>query len=304
MYRPRCFFVVVLAFGLGFVALPPAQAAKRARKADAQRPAVRLGVVGSMFRETPEALMLILMKPFQTLMEEQTGVRGTVVNGADYDALGRHIMEETIQVGVFNGFEFAWAKQKYPDLQALIVAVNEGPHVRAHLVARNDFRGATLADLKGERLTLPRLSPEHVQLYLERRCTPAGVAPAKFYSTVIRTQDTEEALDLVIDGKAAAAVVDDTALECFRTNKPGRAARLRNLHSSESFPSAVLAYKPGTLPRDLVNRFRAGMIGASNSPRGQEMLRMYRLSGFAAVPEGFENSLAEIARAYPPSATR
>ena len=52
------------------------------------------------------------MKPFKTLMEEQTGVQGTVVNGTDYDALGRQIMEESIQVGVFHGFEFAWAKEK------------------------------------------------------------------------------------------------------------------------------------------------------------------------------------------------
>lgn len=298
------FRALVVSLGLVLAAVPVVEGANRSRGRRGERPQIRLGIADSLFRETPESLMLILMKPFKTLMEEQTGVDSTLSSGGDYQSLARAIAEDRVQVGVFHGFEFAWAKEKFPELEAVLIAVNGEPYARAHLVVRKDFHGAGVGDLKGQRLALPRLNTEHAQLYLERRCAGAGAAPRDFYAAITQAADTEDALDMVVEGKATATVVDHEMLASYQRSKQGRAASLKNLQSSEPFPCAVLAYKSGAMPKSLVSRFRTGMKVAHKTRRGREMLQMYRISRFEDVPDDFEESLTTIARAYPAPAAQ
>jgi ABC-type phosphate/phosphonate transport system substrate-binding protein len=244
--------------------------------------------------------MQILMRPFKSLMEEQTGVYGVLVNAGDQDELGPQIMDDKLQLGVFHGFEFAWARLKFPELRPLLIAVNQENYLRSLLIVREDNSAQSVADLKNKILTVPRLNREHCRLYLERRCTLPGVATEKHYAQIVSAGDIEEALDLVVDGKAAAAVVDQVEMEGYRKNKPGRSAKLKILVQSEPFPCATLAYNPAALPKSLVGRFREGMAAAKNTRKGQQMLQLCRITGFEAVPDDYEQMLVHIAKAYPP----
>jgi ABC-type phosphate/phosphonate transport system substrate-binding protein len=244
--------------------------------------------------------MQILLQPFKTLMEDQTGVQSVLVNGGDQNHLGQEIMEDRVQLGVFHGFEFSWARLKYPELKPLLIAVNQESYCRSLLVVRQDNPAVGIGELKGKVLTMPRLSCEHCRLYLERRCTPPGVPLEKHYSQVLTAGNVEEALDLVVDGKAAATLVDLMEFRCYMRSKPGRAAQLRKLLESEPFPCAVVAYNPTVLPKKLVTRFREGMIAAQETTKGQQMLMLCRITGFESVPAGYEQMLGHIAKAYPP----
>jgi hypothetical protein len=42
-------------------------------------------------------------------------VSGELVPCGDADNLGRQLMDDKVQLGVFHGIEFAWARQKYPE---------------------------------------------------------------------------------------------------------------------------------------------------------------------------------------------
>jgi ABC-type phosphate/phosphonate transport system substrate-binding protein len=253
-----------------------------------------------MFRDTPDWMMQFAMRPFKALLEARTGFTGEAVKGGDPFALGRRLKEDDLQLGIFHGFEFAWARQKYPDLQPLIIAVNRHPYQRACLVVRRNCKAAGPAGLKGKSLALPFRSREHCRLFLQRRCVTGGLTPAEFFSKVTTPRNPAEAINGAIDGKVSAALVDETDWEAFRKKKPSRARRIKVLARSEPFPCGVIAcYKDHFTPAQ-IKRFRTGLVGAQTTPRGKHLLQTLRLTAFEEVPDGYDASLKAIAKAYPP----
>jgi ABC-type phosphate/phosphonate transport system substrate-binding protein len=263
---------------------------------------VRVGLIDTLFRNMPEPVMQMAMRPFKSLLEAQTGMTGELVAGGNAGQLAKLLKEDKVQFGVFHGIEFAWARQNNPALRPLIVAVNGRPAMHAVVVVRLDSKAASCADLKGKTVALPADSREHCRLFFDRRCVAPGCCPEKFFGRVLYPHDVEAALDDLVDGKTDALVVDDLTLEAYQKLKPGRAARLRSLLRSEVFPPAVVAYHPGALSEDLLNRFRDGLLGASSSRRGQRLLEMCKITAFRVVPDNYEEMLKAIAKAYPPLA--
>src|SRR5262249_53934916 len=157
-----------------------------------------------------------------------------------------------------HGFEFAWARQKNPELRPLVIAVCQHRQLHAHLVVQKDSPIAGWADLKGKVLALPRLTREHCHLYLERHCPGAPGDPRKLFSQVSPPPSPEDALADVVDGTAQATIVDRIALDEYQQRKPARANRLRVLQQSEPFPAAVVAFQPGSLDEAALRRFRDG----------------------------------------------
>jgi ABC-type phosphate/phosphonate transport system substrate-binding protein len=261
---------------------------------------VRIGLVASLFRSTPESLIQVLMGPFKSLMFTQTGMRADVITGGEYDALARKLKAGKVQLGVFHGVEFAWARRKFPRLKPLIVCVNRYRTVRAFLVVRKGDDLAKPADLAGKTLALPETSKEHCRLFLKHRCVLPGKAPETFYRSITTPFDTEEALDNVVDGLDHAAVVDAVEWIGYQKNKPGAARRLRVLLESEPFPCGVVAYYPGALTESQLTRFREGMIKAHSTPRGRQLLHLSRLTAIEGVPEDYDKALTAILEAYPP----
>jgi ABC-type phosphate/phosphonate transport system substrate-binding protein len=269
---------------------------------EARVTSVRIGLVGTLFRDTPEPLVQVMVKPFKSLMESQTGVTGQVVVGGDAESLGQQLKDDKVQFGVFHGFEFAWARLKNPALKPLLIAVNQHRSLQALLVVRQDSKATCLGDLHGQTLAVPRLSREHCRLFLERRCCKSGDTPGQSFKSITLAADAEDALDAVVDGTAQVAVVDEVEMDAFQKLKSGRGAKLKPLLVSERFPCAVVAYSPGRLPEGQLKEFRDGMIASKNSRRGKELLAMCRVTGFEAVPADYEQALADIVKAYPPPA--
>jgi ABC-type phosphate/phosphonate transport system substrate-binding protein len=282
----------VVAALLTALAVAPSPAASGATE-------VRIGIVKTLFRDVPEVLIPIGLRPMKALMEGQTGYGGDLVPCGEADALARQIKADEVQFGVFHGVEFAWVHETYPTLKPLVIAVNGPPFLRAHLVVRSDSKIAAPANLEGKVVALPRMSREHCRLYFERRCCPADQDPAKYFGRVTTPSTPESALDDVVDDEAQGAVVDEKAYEDYQKNKPGRAVKLKSLAQSESFPCAVLAYQDGALSDKMLASFHDGLIAAKENAKVQTLLRMNRLTGFEAVPAGYEKELSEISKAYP-----
>jgi ABC-type phosphate/phosphonate transport system substrate-binding protein len=269
-------------------------------RADDEERCVRIGLVSSLFRDTSEPLMQVIMRPFKSLLETQTGVSGRLVSGGDAHHLGQRLKEGEVHLGIFHGVEFAWAKAKFPQLKPLVIAVHKQPFLRAHLLIRNDGKIGGVDDLKGGVVALPSMSREHCWLFLQRRCVPAGQTAEQFYRRVSRPRDAAYAIDDVLDGAAQAAVVDDAELAAYRKANPRDFAKIKVLRQSEMFPCAVIAYYSGALSESLLERFRAGMLAAKDTRQGRQMMQMCRITSFEDVPEDFDKTLDDIAKAYPP----
>jgi ABC-type phosphate/phosphonate transport system substrate-binding protein len=280
------------------VALLPAPDPVRAEGAPAA--AVRIGLASSLFHDAPDSLVKVLARPMLSLMETQTGLTGQLMPSAAADDLAKQLQDNRTHLAVFHGFEFAWARIKYPELKPLIVVVSQQPVLSALLVVKAKCEATCPADLKGQVLALPRVSREHCRLFLERTCCD-GKPPRSFFGKITTPSDAEDALDDVIDEQAQAAIVESLALENYRKKKaPKRAAQLKVLVKSEAFPAGVIAYHEGGLPAETLRSFRDGMIKAHESARGKELLNMCRINCFAAVPDDYDQQLTNIAKVYPP----
>lgn len=284
-----------LALALGLTLLP-------AGAGEEPRPpkVVRIGTIGSLFRDVPDSIGKAVTQPFAQLMEAQTGYVGQVLTIPTVDELGQQLADNQVQLGVFHGFEFAWARQKHPNLQPLVIAINKQRHLRACLVVQKDSEIAGIADLKSKTVALPRRSREHSRLFLERGCQACGQDDAMPFTQVTTPANIEVALDEVVDGVVHATVVDGVALEAYKHVKPGRFAKLKVANQSEVFPAAVVAYRLGTLDAPTLKRFRDGILNASKVPLGRQLMLMWQLTAFEPIPEDYDKTLLNIARVYPP----
>src|SRR3954464_620790 len=104
---------------LGLLWLLTALAGKVSAAENVPSAPVQIGIVNSLFRDTPPVLIGVLSRPLKSLMETQTGVSGDLHLAGDAIALADKLKANKVQLGVFHGFEFGWAKQHCPELKAL-----------------------------------------------------------------------------------------------------------------------------------------------------------------------------------------
>jgi ABC-type phosphate/phosphonate transport system substrate-binding protein len=261
---------------------------------------VRIGLTCTLFRDTPDALVLTMMRPFRSLMEAQTGISGELVPGVKSDDLGQRLKDEKLQLAVFQGFEYAWARQKYPDLKPLMIAVNHQKYLHAYLVVRDDSGAAKLADLKARTIAVPRRSREHCHLFLDRRCEAAGKPTKEFFDKVFTPLTPEEAVDAVVNGQSDSALTDGCILDWYEKRKPERFAKLKVIETSEVFPATVVAYYGDTMDEATLRRFREGMLSAKDNPRSAQLMTLCQMTSFEPIPEDYDKVCKEIAKAYPP----
>jgi ABC-type phosphate/phosphonate transport system substrate-binding protein len=267
----------------------------------AQAERIKIGLAKSLFKDVPDGVLALMSQPFNTLMQTQTGMTGVLVKGGDFNDLGKKLVNEEVQLGIFLGIEYAWARTKYPDLKPVMIAINEQRHLRAYMVVREDSGLTCFADLKGQEICVPRGSKEHCTLFLDRCCREAsGNAPGEPLSKRTAAPTSEDALDDVVDKVAPACVIDGVALNLFKKRKPGRFAQLKTVAESEIFPAAVVAYHPGALSPATLQRFQDGMKEATKTTLGRQLLTLWKLSDFELVPDDYEQICTDIVKCYPP----
>jgi fatty acid desaturase/ABC-type phosphate/phosphonate transport system substrate-binding protein len=261
---------------------------------------LQIGIVKSLLRSDSEFMIQAMAEPFAWLVKAQTGLRGTLRPMETSAELGDLLEEKKVQLGIFQGIEFAWEQRRHPGLQPLMLVINQQPYLRACLVVRAGNGWEHFVQLKGKSLGQPGWSRVHCALFLDRLCrVNSGVAPAHYFAGISQKGDSEEWLDSVVDGGVDAALVEQVPLDCYRRRKPGRAAQLRVLEQSARFPGSVVAYRAGALSRSTLAQFRDGMLRADRSTYGAQLLTFWRLTGFVTVPEDFASILAKTVVAYP-----
>lgn len=278
----------------------PAAVARAEDKPDSAP--VRIGLVKTLLRDTPEAMVPTVLHTFKTLITSQSGLDGQLSVAGSPEELGRDLTGGKFQLGIFHGFEFAWARQSCPKLRPLVIAINRSERLHALLIVGKDSRAGRLADLQGKTLALPQHTREHCRLYLERECLKCGLPLSRFFAKVCTPRNVEEALDLVATGRVAATVVDSCFLDWYREQKAARFALLKKLDESEAFPAAVVAYNPETVEPAVLDRLREGLLNASKNARGQNILSFCQITRFEPPSQDFDQLLTDIARSYPATA--
>ncbi len=260
---------------------------------------VRIGMMRTIFKDTPDSLLQILMKPFSAVLESQTGLAGDLVISSDHNQLAKQLSEGKTQIGVFHGFEFAWAKLKYPDLQPLMLAVNSKAPLVSYIIVEKDSKINSVADLKGKKLALAKGNREHCRLFFEHRVMPDKTKPEIYFSKFQNSVDAEDAFDSLGDNDIDAVLADSAPWESYKNQKPGQASKLKVVVISETFIPAIIGYNPKKLDKGIMNSFKEGMLSASDNPKSKRMLEFVKITSFENIPEDFNSQLSDLVKSYP-----
>jgi ABC-type phosphate/phosphonate transport system substrate-binding protein len=232
-------------------------------------------------------------------IKEETGLATDIGACEPWAAIADRLAKNEIHFGVFQGYEFAWALAKHPELKPLAVGVNGPRNPVACLLTRKDHPAAALADLKGQSLVVPRTIQPCAPLFVDRAVERLGQKTDAFFKEVKAVDDIEGALDSVIDGPFNATVIDEAALEAYKRRKPGRFKQLKEIARSEPFPPIVIAYKHAALDGQTLDRFRGSLVNAAKKEKGEMLLTLSRLSGFETPAADLPALLTRTRKDYP-----
>jgi ABC-type phosphate/phosphonate transport system substrate-binding protein len=272
-----------------------------ARTQSAPGHVLRIGTSGTLAPATgaKEDAALATLRDF---IKSETGMDNQIIRQKDWRELADRLAKKQLDLGVFQGYEFAWAQEKSPGLRPLALAVNVNRYPTVHVVTRRDDPATDFAGLRGYALAVPSGGGDYVRLFLDRQSQAHGKPADAFFSRIATVDNAEDALDDLVDGKVQAVAADRATLEAYKRRKPGRFSQLKQVAQSQPFPPTIVAYQEGTLDEPTLQRFRDGLLRASQTDRGQTLLTLYRLTGFEAVPPDLDQVLARTRQAYPPPA--
>jgi ABC-type phosphate/phosphonate transport system substrate-binding protein len=256
----------------------------------------RVGIAKSAFRDVPHHLLPFAGQPFQDLVRVQTGLDGRVTLDSEWPAVVRDLNDGKLHVGVLQGHEYAWAREKFPDLRPLVCSINRTKEVLAFLLVRHDSE-ASLAELKGRRLVLATRLKDHARMFLEKR--QAEARGGSGFHSLAKVDTVHEAIQKVTDGDADLTAADHAAWNSFQKLHPGQARNLKVLGKSEEFPPAVLVYKKGGLNEAAQKTLREGFLTAHKTTKGARLMGLIRVEKFDVVPAGYEDTVKACLKAYP-----
>lgn len=240
------------------------------------------------------------LETLRGFIKEETGLNNEIARLESWQDLAAKMAKGDLQLGVFQGFEFAWAQEKHAKLKPLALAVNVYRYPIAYVVTRKDNAAKDFAGLKGQSVAIPATGQGFLRLFLDKQAEALGKTTKTFFSKISAPDNIEDALDDAVDGVVQTVTVDRAALEAFKQRKPGRFSRLKAVAHSQPFPPPVVAYYNGVLDAATRQRFREGLLGASKKEKGRTMLTLFHLTGFDAVPSDFDRVVAATRKAYPP----
>jgi len=266
-------------------------------RADEKPVDLKMGMLQGMFRDVHPAMVQAMSKPFRELIFKQTGFTGDVDLCPDALGLIDKLKDKKLQIGVFHGHEFAWAQQKCPDLIPIVVTIPPGGKAQSMIVVNIDSKAKTIVDLGDDPITLPRGTKAYSLAFLEK--ARSGLAKGIGKTVTKVGMNTEELLNGVVTGEVAAALVDASTLDGYRTLQPGAFKQLRILQLSEQFPPAVVAYRKGCLSEEDAAKIRKGLATANATASGKLLMTLWNLKGLEEPPVDYQEKLDAILKAYP-----
>jgi ABC-type phosphate/phosphonate transport system substrate-binding protein len=268
------------------------------RGADAPK-MLRIGASGGILFGGSKEKEKGAIDSLKEFIKDETGLNNEIITQKDWKELTEKMMSKELQIGVYQGYEFAWAQTDHTSLKPLVLCVNGSRYPIAYVVASKSLKIPDFAALKGQTLALPDTSRGLSSLFLGRLCQAQGKKPEEFFTKITKPESIEDALDDVVDGNVTATVLDRTALDAYKRRKPGRFQKLAEVSHSEAVLPPIIAYVDGALDKTTLDKFRNGLLKANQQERGQTLLTLFRLTGFDDVPKDFDQVAERTRKAFP-----
>jgi ABC-type phosphate/phosphonate transport system substrate-binding protein len=256
---------------------------------------LHIGTSGSLDTGTNPNREKAALELLHDFIKSETGFENQIDRFKGWQEQLDALANGKLHLSVFRGYEFAWAQKKQSELKPLVLGVNIHRYAEVYVVVRKDSPATAVAGLRGQTLALPPggLSKLFVERQLEQK-------PEQFFARITSPATVEDALDDIVDGVVQAAAVDRASLEAYRRRKPARFNQLKSIAHSPPVPLVVIAYHDARVDAATLQRFRTGLLNASQKEKGQTLLNLFRLTGFQEIPKDFPQVLETTGKTFPP----
>ena len=271
------------------------------RRAAAQQPdtdtSLEIGMPQTLFQGIPQSLMSALSRPFKDLLMNKTGFDGYIHQFPDAMTVAKEIESGNLNLGVFQGHEFAWAKVHYPKLEPIAIALPAYENRKALLLVRADQPASNLSGLKNSKLVYSSKIREFATAFLDKEKRDF-FQDARFSAT-FKKDNAIEAIGAVASSHADVALVEQENWEVFQILHPSVAKNLKVLCQSEPFPDACVAFRKGSMVAKDVDSIRQALLTAKTEAKGKRLMNLWKLKGFEEVPLDYDKQLQAMNKLYP-----
>jgi ABC-type phosphate/phosphonate transport system substrate-binding protein len=256
---------------------------------------IQLGIPDTLFRGVPDYLKQPGAAPFLKMMKAQTGLDGKVNFIPNPMTVAEQLNANKMQIAVFQGHEFALAREKYHDL--IPIAITDPFHQnQSFCVVSWDCKARNIGQLAQGNISLPAAIKDYCELHLAKMMQEH--MKGKAFKGQLKAAQSVDAIDDVINGKALCAIVDATTLKFYENLYPGQFRNTKILCQSEVFPNACIAVKKGQLDDKTIANFKKALFNAPNDPTGNYLLSNWKLKGFTKVPDDYDLQLKSFLKNY------
>jgi ABC-type phosphate/phosphonate transport system substrate-binding protein len=272
---------------------------------DGQKPQIlKIGSSGSSGLSTSGVNKKDAIQTLEEFIKAETGFENKIVEEKSWSEIADKLSRGELQLGDFQGFEFAWAKKKYPELTPITLAVNgQKQYITVYVMVKAGGPVAKFDDLQGKAVSVPKIGEATLRLYVDHLCKKTGKTADAFFSKIASPNSVEDSLDDVVDAimpsDVQAAVVSEFNLRAYKARKPGRFAKLAPLAKSVPLPPPVIAYYKGKLDSATLEQVEKGLLHANETDRGRKMLELFKITALEKPPDGFDQVLGATLKMYP-----
>jgi len=239
-------------------------------------------------------------QPLRAYLERTLGRQIEIVVTSDYSSMIEAMRFGRIEIAYFGGFAYVLAKSRAPGIEAFAVGVERGlPTYHSILIATAGGPVRSLEDIRGRPFAFG--DPASTSSHLVPRATilqRAGLVGNRDYRVVhLGTHDA--VARAVQNGQVPAGALSEQIFRTLVARNVVDPQRVVQIGLSDPIPNY-----PMTLQGNLAEPLKAAIRAAFLEMRDPEVLRSFRVEGFAPTNDEAYNVLRETARVLELDLTR
>src|SRR4051812_16212125 len=111
---------------------------------------LRIGTTGTLTGDAESPKEKSARETLHQFIKDETGLENEVHRMKDWQELADKLAKGDLQLGVYQGYEFAWASAKQPKLKPLALGINVHRYPVAHVLAPSKSPATDFAGLEGQ----------------------------------------------------------------------------------------------------------------------------------------------------------
>ena len=239
-------------------------------------------------------------QPLRAHLERSLSREVEIVVTTDYSSMIEAMRFGRIEIAYFGPFSYVLAKSRAPGIEPFAVGVERGsPTYNSVIIAGSDSPVRTLEDIRGRPMG-----------YGDQASTSAHLVPRAMLLTraqlngdrdyrVVHLGTHDGVARAVQAGQVAAGGLSQSILRTLITRNVIDANRIREVAVSDPIPNY-----PMVMQGNLAEPLKAAIRSAFLETRDADVLRSFRVEGFAATDDAAYNILRETARVLEMDLTR